>query len=241
MHGHGQQVDPQHVKPLLFRMGGHGSRAGPCLCIGWKPFGNTIHLKKGNLKVTLKDKSESQRFMLHFYVLSAILVTLGLVKKLLNSSTFSKLIYVSFKCCLFFYLFSTFLSIDTEWVCENQFGLKDTVSTLSNNKPFVCFSPAEEQVLKKDRYEELAGFWLCVGALLGTSRVALAVLRKLSYTQNLVKKMTDKGIPKKLLFWIYNPNPGPLPEKPIFCLMVCILVGNLIILYVLMKMLHLIS
>ena len=43
----------------------------------------------------------------HFYVLFAILFTLGLLKLSLSTSTFNTLISVFFKCCLFFYVFET--------------------------------------------------------------------------------------------------------------------------------------
>ena len=48
--------------------------------------------------------------MYHFYVLFAILFTLGLLKLSLSTSTFNTLISVFFKCCLFFYVFETFSS-----------------------------------------------------------------------------------------------------------------------------------
>ncbi len=184
--------------------------------------------------------------MLNFYLLFTILVYLGSVKFLLKRSPLSTFLIVSLVCCLCYCVFETFftfLLVDQECVLSssNQLGFKAIGCNLSNNDPSVCFSPAEEQVIGKDRHLELAGFGVCVGALFTTSRVALGVLRKLSYTQDLVKKMTDKGIPKKLFFWIHHSNPGPLPEKPLFYLMVMILAGNFIILYVLMKILHLIS
>lgn len=124
---------------------------------------------------------------------------------------------------------------------ESHLVCKDKEKSLSSSNDDLSFSASPLEALEKDRHLQWAGFRLCVGALLTTSQVALGVLRKLTYTQDLVKKMTDKGIPKGLFFWIHHPNPAPLAEKPFFILMVCILAGNLILLYVLMKMLHLIS
>ena len=123
-------------------------------------------------------------------------------------------------------------SSDTQIVSRGQ--------SSSSSSDYLGFSAFPAESLEKGRHLQLAGFGLCVGALLTTSRVALGVLSKLNFTQELVKKMTDRGLPKWLFFWIHHSNPGPLPEKPLFFLMVCILAVNLIILYVLMVILHII-
>ena len=114
-----------------------------------------------------------------------------------------------------------------------------SLSSSSDDWPDTSASPLESVV--KDRHVEVAGFGLCLSVLFGTSRVALGVLRKLSYTQEIVQKMVDKGVPKRFFSWIHHSNPGNIPEKPLFCLMLIILAGNLMILYLLMKILHLIS
>ena len=92
---------------------------------------------------------------------------------------------------LFFETFLTLHSIDTECVLvfENQFGFKDTASSLSNNKPSVCFSPAEPGVhycIEKAKYwANLGG---CTAALVGISETVLGICRRLDYTQVLVNR-----------------------------------------------------
>ena len=185
--------------------------------------------------------------MLHFYVPFAILFTLGLLRLVLSKSksTLPTFLTLSLAGCLCFCVFSTFLtllSIDTECVLvsSNQFGFKDTVSTLSNNKPFVCFSPSEE-TLKTSRYVVWVGSGVCAFSLFTSSQIAWVILRKLSYTQNLVNKLNDRGWPEKLFFWIRHPDPGVVDGKPLFHFMVVILVLNIIVLYTLMKMIYLVS
>ncbi len=120
---------------------------------------------------------------------------------------------------------------------QTQPACRENPSSLSNDDSL--YSPLE--FLQKDQCIQWINFGLCVGILTTTSQIAFAILRKLNYTQELVKKMTNKGIPKKLFFWIRHPNPGPGPEKALFHLMVGVLIGNAIILYTLMKIMHLFS
>ena len=192
-----------------------------------------------NLKVTFKAKSQSQPFMLHFYVLFAILFTLGLLRLVLSKSksTLPTFLTVCLPGCLCFCVFVTFLNlwtVDTECVLalSNQFGLKDTVSTLLNNDPSVCFSPAEQKghyCIEKSKYwGNLGG---CTACLVVTNQIAFAILRRLQYTQEWVKKLTHGGLPKWLFSWVTSSNPGGCPEKGLFNSMVSILVINLLILY----------
>ena len=93
------------------------------------------------------------------------------------------------------------------------------------------FSPLEKGVMDKDR--RLAFFGISLGVMLALCQTCVGVLRTLRYTQEFVKRMTDKGWPKWLFSWISNPNPEPFPEKWLFDLLVLILILNLIILYAL--------
>ena len=101
-------------------------------------------------------------------------------------------------------------------------------------------SPLEE-TLKLDRYTVWIGSGSCAFVLFHTIRIAWIILRKLDYTQELVKKMTDKGWPKFLFVWISHPEPGPVGGKPLFTLLVGILLGNIIVLYILMRIMYLVA
>lgn len=126
---------------------------------------------------------------------------------------------------------------------SNQFGFKATNSSLLNNKPFVCFSSLEE--VKGHLGRALATLWVgsgtCAFSLFVTSQIAWVILRKLNYTQNLINKMIAKGVPSFLLSWIRHPRPGVVDGKPLFQLLVTVLVLNALILYTLVKMLYLAS
>ena len=117
---------------------------------------------------------------------------------------------------------------------------KDKEKSLSWRNDDLSFSASPLEPLEKERYVQLGGFGLCVGLLAGTSQIALAVLRKLPYTQQVIERMTNWGCSRLLLSWLAHSNPGPLPEKPLFHLMVWVLLINVVILYVIMKMIHLI-
>ena len=80
---------------------------------------------------------------------------------------------------------------------------------------------------------------MCLIILWFTSQVYVGVIRKLSYTQEWVKRMTDQGWPKWLFYFITHPNPGPIPEKGVFLIMVYLLILNLFTLYFLIRMLDL--
>jgi hypothetical protein len=174
--------------------------------------------------------------MLNFYLLFTILVYLGSVKFLLKRSPLSTFLTVSLVCCLCYCVFQTFftlLLVDQECVLLslNQLGFKAIDCNLSNNDPSVCFSPAEEQVIGKDPHQQLANFAISLGVMLAICQACVGVLRKLRYTQEFAKTMTDKGWPRWLFFWISHSNPEPFPERSLFHLLVCILVLNLVILY----------
>ena len=101
-------------------------------------------------------------------------------------------------------------------------------------------SPLEE-TLEKNRYMVWIGCGACASILFTTTQIAWILLRKLDYTQELVKKLTDKGWPAFLFFWIRHPNPGPVGGKPLFALLVGILVGNVTVLYLLVTIVYLVS
>ena len=98
------------------------------------------------------------------------------------------------------------------------------------------FPPSLHSALEKGVDRHLPYFGISVGLLLVICKTCVVVLRKLGYTQEFVKRMTDKGWPKWLFSRISNPNPEPFPEKWLFDLLVVILVFNLIILYALLNM-----
>ena len=139
----------------------------------------------------------------------------------------------------------TFLDRDSKNVSmkgkssETQLVCKDKDNPETNDD--LWFSPTPLEEVEKDRYSQLTGFGLCVIALTTISRIALAVLQKLTYTQQLIKRMIDFGWPKWLFAWFIHSNPGSLPEKPLFYLMICILALNVTILYVLLKMINIVS
>ena len=100
-----------------------------------------------------------------------------------------------------------------------------------------CFCVLETVFPVEKQSMQWLGFWGCLVVLSLTSHLYVAILRKLNYTQELVKKMTDKGWPKWIFSWITHPNPGPVPEKGFFGTMLFFLTMNLIYLYFLIKML----
>ena len=120
------------------------------------------------------------------------------------------------------------------------FDLPGNLPTFKRNSCHTPNSPSEE-TLGRTQAVVWFGSGLCAFTLLSTTQIAWVILRKLNYTQELVKKLTDKGWPKFLFLWLHHPNPGPAGEKPLFNLMVAILVGNILILYTLMKMMYLVS
>ena len=75
--------------------------------------------------------------------------------------------------------------------------------------------------------------------LVSTIQIAWVILRKLEYTQELVNKLTDRGVPKSLFFFVRHPNPGPVGGKPLFTLLIGILMGNIIVLYFFLKIIYL--
>ena len=117
---------------------------------------------------------------------------------------------------------------------DNQIVSRGQSPSLSSDN---LFAPLES--LQEYRYVQWFSSGLCAFTLLTTSQIAWVIVRKLDYTQDLVNKMIAKGVPKSLLFWIRHPNPGPVGGRPLFNLMVGVLLGNLIVLYLLIKMIHL--
>ena len=97
------------------------------------------------------------------------------------------------------------------------------------------YSPLEKVPIDKDRH--LSYFGISLGVMLALCQTCVVVLRRLRYTQEFVKTMTDKGWPRFLFSWMCGPNPEPFPEKSLFDLLVVILVLNLVILYALFNML----
>jgi hypothetical protein len=97
------------------------------------------------------------------------------------------------------------------------------------------YSPLEKGIIEKDRH--LTAFGVTLGVMLAICQACVGVLRKLRYTQEFAKTMTDKGWPRWLFFWISHSNPEPFPERSLFHLLICILVLNLVILYGLFSML----
>ncbi len=101
-------------------------------------------------------------------------------------------------------------------------------------------SPLEE-TLEKNRYVVWIGSGLCAYTLLTTIKIAWVILKKLDYTQEVIKRLTDRGWPNWLFFFVRHSNPGPVGGKPLFRLMITILAGNVIVLYVLMRIIYLVS
>ena len=109
--------------------------------------------------------------------------------------------------------------------------------------PDAANSPLEE--VNDHLGRALATLWVgsgtCAFSLFVTSQIVWVILRKLSYTQDLINKMIAKGVPTFLLSWIRHPKPGVVDGKPLFHLLVAVLVLNALILYTLVKMLYLAS
>ena len=124
---------------------------------------------------------------------------------------------------------------------ESEILCKDKENLLSSSNDDLSFSPSPLEPLEEKRYLGWLDFGLGVGILITTSQAALTVIRKLNYTQELVKRMINWGCPPWLISWFPYSNQGPPPEKPLFHLMMGVLLGNFILLYVLMRMIHLIS
>ena len=104
-----------------------------------------------------------------------------------------------------------------------------------------CFCVIEAIFPVEEQQVQWAGFMGCSPLLLFTSQVCVPVLRKLNYTQDTVKRITDKGFPKWLFSRITVSNPETVSEKVLFDLMVRLLTINLMILYFLIKMVGLFS
>ena len=98
-------------------------------------------------------------------------------------------------------------------------------------------SPLEE-IFEKARFVVLSCSALGAITLFTTIKIVWVVLKKLDYSQEWVKRMTDKGWPKFLFFFVRHPNPGPVGGKPLFVLLITVLVGNIIVLYILLKMIY---
>ena len=120
---------------------------------------------------------------------------------------------------------------------QGQSGNSPTFKTFSSH----TFGSPLEETFERSRYVVWIGSGLCASILFTTIQIVWVILRKLDYTQDLVNKMIGKGVPKFLLFWIRHPNPGPVGGKPLFVLMVTVLVGNVIVLYILINMVYLVS
>lgn len=101
-------------------------------------------------------------------------------------------------------------------------------------------SPVEPQVEKRLYCVEQTQYWgnlgACTALLVFTSQIALAVLRRLEYTQKWIKSLTDRGVPGWMFFMIHSSNLEQYDEKSFFALMVSILVINLLILYFIFNM-----
>ena len=102
----------------------------------------------------------------------------------------------------------------------------------SSSYPFSASPP--EQIQK---YHYWAGFVLSLVSIYFSNQAALAVLRRLNFTEEWVKGMVGKGWPRWLLFWLRVDKPGQLTEYALFHFMMCILPLNLIILQIVVKML----
>ena len=159
---------------------------------------------------------------------------------------------------LFTWLKTPFLELESSFLFGKKEGEKETVLAMKGNQEAVprsshnqivsrgqspslssndLFSPLES--LQEYRYVQWFSSGLCAFTLLTTSQIAWVILRKLDYTQDLVNKMIGKGVPKSLLFWIRHPTPGPVGGRPLSHLMVGVLLGNLIVLYLVIKMIYL--
>lgn len=88
--------------------------------------------------------------------------------------------------------------------------------SLNNDPGSFSASPIEAV----EKYLYWGGFVISLCAIYISNQVAIAVLRRLNYSQNLVKKLTDRGWPRWVFFWIDYPTPGRLTEKGLFHLMV---------------------
>lgn len=110
----------------------------------------------------------------------------------------------------------------------------------SPSLPLECHSPLEERVEKSQYCVDERQYWAnlggCTACLVVISHIALAILRRLHYTQQLVKKLTDRGVPKWLFSLITSSNAEQHAEKDIFNLMVSILAINFLILYLVFNM-----
>ena len=110
----------------------------------------------------------------------------------------------------------------------------DISSTPPSPGEWTCNSPAEQGAyycIEKTKYwANLGG---CSAALFVTIQIVLGILRRLKYTQVLVKKLTDKGYPQWLFSWLSSSSPKEYSEKNLLNSMVYILVINSLILFML--------
>ena len=96
-----------------------------------------------------------------------------------------------------------------------------------------CFSPLEEM----QQYRHWAGFVISLISIYFCNQIAFGVLRRLNFTQEWAKGMIAKGWPKWFFFWIRFSHSGQLNERALFHLMVCILIFNLLTLYMIVRLL----
>ena len=181
---------------------------------------------------------------LDFYNLAALLITLVLIKLSLSQSGTNRFLTI-FGNMLTFSIFDNFFSFlptffylfrqQMEVPFSKDPGNKvDTSSKPPSPGEWMCNSPSEQGThycIEKTKYwANLGG---CSAALFVTSQIVLGLLRRLKYTQMLVKKLTDRGYPKWLFYLLDSSTPKDSSEKNIFDSMVYILVINFLILFML--------
>ena len=141
-----------------------------------------------------------------------------------------------------FYLFCekkrSFLSLEKQVETPNFYGTssgKETNSKPSDSGENVpsCYSPLEDV----QKFHHWGGFFISLAAIYISNQAVLNVLRRLKFTEGWVKGMVDKGWPKWCFFWLKYDKPKQLNEKGLFHLMVCILILNLVILYIIVRVL----
>ena len=176
-----------------------------------------------------------------------VLITLLLVRFLLNKSNLMPLASVCLTSFLCFAFFETpwalsplvpYLLKDYRRSSGDHLVSREESPSRSNNDWLHTVGSPLEETFEKARFVVGVGSALGISILLTTIQIAWVILKKLDYTQELIKKLTERGWPNWLFFLVRHPNPGPVGGEPLFRLLIGILVGNVIVLYFLMKMLY---
>ena len=101
---------------------------------------------------------------------------------------------------------------------------------------WTCSSPAEDNYYCIEKTKYWANLGGCTAAVIGISEIVCGILRRLDYTKVWVNRLTDKGFPRWLFFFITPSNVEHLSEKKLSHSMVSILIINVLILFMLFNL-----